>query len=220
MGSEMCIRDSLRSGKARANDPTVFAFEEHYPLSRAYAREVILNNISVPTIDGFQCPTWTEDAEQNSLLKVLLFTPWRCQDPLTCGTCENFSHTLSNCTCKVHGASQPAASSVRKFTFERAWRLRCSELHVLAQRAEASCQHARKRLVLADTVLFSRTKEPAKKIEEGEEMKRILRAVAVVKLRRTMPAEAMRQILQFCDQPHGWHAVSYTHLPLPTILLV
>ena len=139
------------------------------------------------------------------MLKALFFTPWRCLDPLTCGTCENFSHMLSNCSCKDHGAAQPAASSVRKFTFERAWRLRCSELHVLAQRAEARCQNARKKLVLADTILFARKKEPAKQIAEGEELKKILRAVAVGKLGRTMPAEAMRQILAFCDQPHGWH---------------
>jgi hypothetical protein len=146
----MYVRRILRPGKARTRDATIFTFEEHYPLSRTYAQEVILHNISVPTIDGFQCPTWTEDAEQNSLLKALLFTPWRCLDPLTCGTCENFKHMLSNCTCKVYGAVQPvvvprgaahpAPSSVRKFTFERAWRLRCSELHVLAQRADARCQ--------------------------------------------------------------------------------
>ena len=211
----MYVRRILRPGKARATDPTVVAFEEHYLLSRTYAQEVILNNINVPTIDGFQCPTWTEDAEQNSLLKALLFTPWRCLHPMTCGTCENFSHMLSNCTCKDNGAAhsvvaprgaaQPAASSVRKFTFERAWRLRCSELHVLAQRAEARCKNARKKLVLADTILFAKTKEPARQIEEGEEMKRILRTAAVVKLKRTMPAEAMRQILAFCDQPHCWH---------------
>ena len=36
-------------------------------------------------------------------------------------------------------------------------------------------------------------------------MKRILRTVAVVTLKRTMPAEAMRQILNFCGQPHAWH---------------
>ena len=36
-------------------------------------------------------------------------------------------------------------------------------------------------------------------------MKRILRTIAKVKLKRTMPAEAMRQILTFCDQSHGWH---------------
>ena len=36
-------------------------------------------------------------------------------------------------------------------------------------------------------------------------MKRILRTVAMVTLKRTMPAEAMRQILNFCGQPHAWH---------------
>ena len=94
---------------------------------------------------------------------------------------------------------------MRKFTFERAWRLRCSELHVLAKRAEARCQDARKKLVLADTILFARQLEPARHIEQGEEMKRILRTVAVVTLKRTMPAEAMRQILNFCAQSHAWH---------------
>ena len=71
----MYVRRILRPAKAKAKDSTVFAFEARYPLSRTYAQQVILNNISVPTIDGFQCPTWTEDAEQNSLLKALLFTP-------------------------------------------------------------------------------------------------------------------------------------------------
>ena len=36
-------------------------------------------------------------------------------------------------------------------------------------------------------------------------MKKILRTVVAAKLQRTMPAQAMRQILAFCDQPHSWH---------------
>ena len=58
---------------------------------------------------------------------------------------------------------------------------------------------------MADTILFARQLEPARHIEQGEEMKKILRTVAMVTLKRTMPAEAMRQILNFCGQPHAWH---------------
>ena len=124
---------------------------------------------------------------------------------MSCGTCDKFAHMLSNGTCLDLGAAQPAAPSARKFTFERAWRLRCAELHVQAQRADDRCDAARKRLVLADTILFAALKEPAKSIETGEEMKKVLRAVIASTLRRTMPAQALRQILAFCDQPHAWH---------------
>ena len=33
----MYVRRILRPAKAKAKDPTVFAFEEHYPLSQTYA---------------------------------------------------------------------------------------------------------------------------------------------------------------------------------------
>ena len=58
---------------------------------------------------------------------------------------------------------------------------------------------------MADTILFAMQKEPAREIEVGEEIKRILRAVAVVKLQRTMPCEALRQVLAFCGRQHAWH---------------
>ena len=133
----MYVRRILRPARARAKDPTIFMFKEHYSLSKSYVQEVILHWINVPTIDGFQCPTWTEGSEQNSLLKALLFTPWQCVDPMTCGSCEKFAHMLSNCSCAAgHDDAQSVNPSARKFTFERAWRLRCSEIHVLAQRAD------------------------------------------------------------------------------------
>ena len=202
----MYVRRIPRPGRARANDPTIFPFETHYALSSNYVQEVILHNINVPTIDGFQCPTWTADPEQNSLLKELLFTPWQCIDAMTCGDCAKFAHMLSNCSCAAdHGAAQPVHPSARKFTFERAWRLRCSELHVLAQRAESRRHAARKKLVLADTTLFAERKEPHGEIQRGEETKRLLRVVAVKKLQRTMPAEALRRILAFSAQSHAWH---------------
>ena len=66
--------------------PNVFRFEQHYALARSYVQEVTLHSASVPTIDGFQCPTVHQDAEQNALLKALLFTPFCCADPMTCGS--------------------------------------------------------------------------------------------------------------------------------------
>ena len=114
----------------------MLAFDDRYPLVKTYAQEVSLHNINVPTIHGFQCQTWTQDAEQNSLLKTLLFTPWRCLGPMSCGTCDKFAHMLSNGTCLGSEVTQPTVPLARKFTFERAWRLRCAELHVQAQRAE------------------------------------------------------------------------------------
>ena len=202
----MYVRRIPRPGRARAKDPSIFPFATHYALSSNYVQEVFLTNINVPTIDGFQCPTWNEDPEQNSLLKALLFTPWQFIDPMTCGDCAKFAHMLSNCSCAAHhGAAQPVHPSARKFTFERSWRLRCSELHVLAQRAETRCHAARKKLVLADTTLFAERKEPHGEIQKGEATKRLLRMVAVAKLQRTMPAEALRRILAFSDQVHAWH---------------
>ena len=72
----MYVRRIPRPGRARAMLPTIFFFEPHYALSASYAQEVVLHNIHVPTIDGFQCPTVEQDAEQNALLKAILFTPW------------------------------------------------------------------------------------------------------------------------------------------------
>ena len=80
-----------RIPKRKAGSPTIFAFEPHYALARGYAQEVVLVNINVPTIDGFQCPTVEQDAEQNALLKAILFSPWACTDPMTCGNVLNLS---------------------------------------------------------------------------------------------------------------------------------
>ena len=73
-----------------------FCFEQHYALAKTYVQEVVLHCTHVPTIDGFQCPTVEQDAEQNALLKTLLFTPWSCTDPLQCGSVMNFRHFFSN----------------------------------------------------------------------------------------------------------------------------
>ena len=118
----MYVRRIPKPSTAKSSSHTIFAFEPHYALSKSYAQEVILNNINVPTIDGFQCPTVEQDAEQNSLLKAILFTPWSCTDPMTCGTVSNYDHLLSN-----------TGLLRRSYTFQRAWNLRCQEIHTLAR---------------------------------------------------------------------------------------
>ena len=138
-----------RIPKPRASSPTIFFFEPHYALARSYAQEVVLVNINVPSIDGFQCPTVEQDPEQNALLKAILFSPWACTDPMTCGNVLNFRGLLSNGDHAENydgGASQPAVSPVPlcraqacTHTFRRAWNLRRSEIHVLAQIAESRC---------------------------------------------------------------------------------
>ena len=241
----MYVRRIPRRGRARSNDPTVFAFEPHYALAATYAQEVFLHRVDVPTIDGFQCPTWSQDPEQNSLLKLLLFTPWVCHDPMICGSCTRFQHMVSNCSCPFeynerdaeisqlcrhghslfmkrmharrepcaatpsapvsgglpsshdHGAPQPAGAHARKYSFERAWRLRCSEIHVLAERANIKRHAAQKKLVLADTTLFANVKEPHEDICKGDQTRQLLKQYTVRQLRRTMPAAALMQILGF-----------------------
>ncbi len=75
------VRRVLQPSRAKAGGPRHFAFESHYVMAPRYVQEVCLTKISVPTIDGFQCPTWAQDPEQNSLFKALLFTPWACEGP-------------------------------------------------------------------------------------------------------------------------------------------
>ena len=178
----MYVRRQLRGNRASVPGGTLFDFEPHYPLARLHVQVVQLDRMDVPTIDGFQCPTWTQDSEQNALLKSLLFTPWACQGPLHCGCVSKFAHLLSDSSCKAGpggaaqpacdagpgGAAQPAAQRDRKFTFERAWRLRCSEIHVLAERAEARSHAAKKFLVLADTILFAKIKEPKPELDRAQ----------------------------------------------------
>ena len=91
--STMCFyvyRMYVRRVRRRSPAPNMFSFEPHYALAQSYVQEVVLHNIQVPTIDGFHCPTVVQDAEQNALLKTILFSPWSCTDPMTCGSAQNF----------------------------------------------------------------------------------------------------------------------------------
>ena len=149
-------------------------------MAQRYAQEVQLTRVHIPTLDGFQCPTWGQDPEQNSLLKALLCTPWACQGALSCGNVCQYKHLLQDC-------SRPIP---RPFSFERAWRLRCAEIHVLASRADCRCRQARKRLVLADTTLFAEVKEPRAQLQLGELVLLSLAHFARAQLARSLPSEA------------------------------
>ena len=92
----MYVRRIPKPSRVQARSPTIFFYEPHYAMARDHAQELILHNISVPTIDGFQCPTVEQDPEQNALLKAILFTPWSCTNPMTCGSVLNFKNLLSN----------------------------------------------------------------------------------------------------------------------------
>ena len=155
----------------------LFEFEQHYCMANRYIQKLCLSSMNVPTLDGFQCPTWDQDPEQNSLLKSMLFTPWVCGGPLLCGNSSRFRHMLARCGCadrstESRDAPQLAEVSATQFTFERAWRLRCSEIHVLAARADTKCHAARTHLVMEDTTLFANLQEPREAIRQGEDIKK------------------------------------------------
>ena len=155
----MCVRRIPRPSQARAAVANAFFFEMHYALANSYVQEVVVHNAHVPTIDGFQCPTVTQDAEQNASSKAIIFTPWSCTNPEDCGSVTNFEHFLSNGDASQLAASSPSSSecvpraSQSAYTFRQAWLLRRSEILTLAGRAACRCTAARKSLVLADTIL-------------------------------------------------------------------
>ena len=213
----MYVKHVLKKGRAAANDPHLFAFELHYTLASTYLQEVSLTQVNVPTVDGFHCPTWEQNPEDNSCLKALLFTPWQCLDPMTCGSCGNFAHMLSNNSTgfvasrgapqpsSASGSAQPACAASCKFTFQRAWRLRCSEIHVLAARADTRCGASRKKLVLADTTRFSTIKEPAGDIQQGDNLRVLLERHTCRLLQRRLPLHASQTILSLCGCICSYH---------------
>ena len=202
----MYVRRELRGNRRAAPGGTLFEFEPHYPLARGYVQKMRVDRMNVPTIDGFQCPTWRQDPELNSLFKAMLFTPWVCRDPMTCGCVSRYAHLLSNGS--PGGSAQSPDATRRKFTFERAWRLRCSEIHVLAQRAEARGDASQKLLVLADTTLLSNLKEPKEALDRGLRLRR--KVMALSSTWRTMPSQALRSLLSYAGRMCPWHAEQCT----------
>eukprot|EP00812_Abedinium_dasypus_P007843 NODE_1_length_8589_cov_4.556480.p1 GENE.NODE_1_length_8589_cov_4.556480~~NODE_1_length_8589_cov_4.556480.p1 ORF type:complete len:2586 (+),score=446.46 NODE_1_length_8589_cov_4.556480:571-8328(+) len=205
--SAMCFyvyRMYVRRVRKRSPAPNIFGFEKHYVLAQSYVQEVVLHNVNIPTIDGFHCPTVDQDAEQNALLKTILFSPWSCTDPMTCGSAQNFRHLLSNGTSAGFSGSRQSLNP-RKFTFLRAWRPRCSEINVLATRADKRCDSARKKLVMADTTLFAENREGKSMIQLGEDILNLLRVFCVQHLNRSFAFNAGRLVLAFLDVPCRAH---------------
>jgi len=211
----MYVRREPRGHRKARPGCKIFEFDEHYPLFRAYLQRVRLDRMDVPTIDGFQCPTWGEDPEQNSVFKAMLFTPWACHSALACGQPSMFAHMLcnGNCCAVPAGFAPSTAPNVAQFTFERAWRRRCAEIHVLAQRAEGRRDAARKELTLADTTLFSKYALPIDAEKATLQLARSHWAVssAWCKMWRGMPAQALRLYFacrKGCMSP--WHGEQCT----------
>ena len=175
-----------RSERTRTQQRRI-PFTPHYVLAHRYEQCLKVTQ-DIVTIDGFQCPTVRQDAEQNALLKAVLFTPWCCCSAKDCNSVLKFKHMMSN-----------GDSAARLHTFARAWRLRQSELHVLAQRADEREAAARKRLTLRDTTFGSRSIEPRAPIDVGNEVRSMLLSCAQAALRRTMAAEGIRRILASAD---------------------
>ena len=67
----------------------------HFVLSKTHI-QVVMVEFHVPVIEGFQCPSWEQDAEQNALLKQILFTPWHCDSAMDCNSHRKFEMLLSN----------------------------------------------------------------------------------------------------------------------------
>ena len=138
-------------GKPLPQNVHVVEFEQHYSKFKSYVQVVRLTGIDIPTIDGFQCPTWQQDPEQNSLLMQILCFPWRCTNPHKCDCTSKFTQLLSNGDCKGPDSSVAQLgvnTSRRRYTFERSWRQRWCEIKVLAARADAKSDAARKKLVI------------------------------------------------------------------------
>ena len=220
----MYVRRIRKPSRSKARAPNIFMFELHYAMAKTYVQEVVLHSAHIPAIDGFSCPTIAQDAEQNALLKSILFSPWACTEPTRCGSTMNFEHLLSNAgehkerTGAVSQIADPvettgdasqlaAVSSARPrtYTLGRAWRLRHSELLVLAARADCRCAAARKRLVLADTQLFAERKQPASEIQRGEDTKASLVGFCRRHLHRAMSCQAARASLAFLGLPSSLH---------------
>ena len=85
----MYVRRVLKRSKAKGGGARFFVFEEHYVMAHRYEQEVQLTRMDIPTIDGFQCPTWVQDPEQNSLFKAPSSRPGRAKAPSLVATCAS-----------------------------------------------------------------------------------------------------------------------------------
>ena len=134
----------------------------------------------MPVVEGFQCPSWEQDAEQNALLKHIIFTPWKCDDAMHCHSHRKFETLLSNGDAIPLAADRgddvpppPQVAGVlrrrSRYTLARGWCKRKVQILIEAERAEARQQAAQKYMTLADTTFWC--DGPTEKEEAVEEAK-------------------------------------------------
>ena len=66
----MYVRRVQKPSRVKASGPRFFVFEDHHVMAQRYVQEVQLTRMDVPTIDGFQCPTWAQDQSRTSSSKL------------------------------------------------------------------------------------------------------------------------------------------------------
>jgi hypothetical protein len=194
-------------------------FDKHYPLSKSHI-QVVRVSIGVPVIEGFQCPSWEQDAEQNSLLKHVLFTPWYCDDAMDCGSHRKFERCFSNGDAIPLAADRadevpppPSLAGVRlrrrRYTLARGWCQRKVQILIEAERAEARQQAAQKYLTLADTTLWCDTKAEKEALDEAKEW-----CMCGLQWARTLGGtialEPLRRTLAFAGLAFRYHAEQCT----------
>ena len=86
LGYEMYVR------RVPLNDceGPVFPFEPHYPLSSRYGQQ-IRDQAAIPRLCNFNCPSLGSNAEDNGMMKGLLFVPVSCPGE---GMCHEFVDSI------------------------------------------------------------------------------------------------------------------------------
>jgi len=179
---DMHVKRELRT-KDQVDGPLrrFVPFDEHYALYKSHI-QVVRVTVAVPVVEGFQCPSWEQDAEQNALLKHILFTPWKCDGAMDCGSHRKFETLLSNGDAIPLAADRgddvpppPQVAGVRRrrprYTLARGWCKRKVQILIEAERAEARQQAAQKYMTLADTTFWcdGPTAKEKKAVEEAKD---------------------------------------------------
>ena len=161
------------------------------------------------TIDGFQCPTVEQDAEQNAPQShpVYSLAMHESDHVRECHHVQAPSVQLQLPRKRRYSARPPAIRKTNApppagaYTFQRAWKLRSNEILMLAERAQCRYMAARKTFVFADTTLFADMKEPKSKIEESEKVRNDLATLYLRRFRKSPPGHGITLILAFVGLP-------------------
>ena len=142
LGYEMYVR------RVPLNDcqGQVFPFECHYPLASRYGQQ-IRNQAAIPRLCNFNCPSLESNAEDNGMMKGLLFVPVSCPGEGMCHDVCRFNPLLGLEACHLGKLKGRAL-------FEMSWRVHNCKLQQAAEEADDLESAAGKLLVLKDTTLF------------------------------------------------------------------